>query len=505
MPKISLDKRKLVIGVSALAVIGAGGAAWVFLRPMLAVAKKPVQETAATEPGKAGEKAPEKTSEAASADAKPSDEPAKAEAAVEKADEPKKEAKAEAAHDGEEKEKSPEKHDEAKPDEKHEKSEGGDKKEAAAPLPLPDPPSEAEILIRRLQDIQERVAMGDAASFIEQPRLLRMMARRLLAAPPETWAKPQNARALVLYLLSGGSSAVGRRILGEHTIAAAEEPLAKGAIAYLEGVEGADRDNLLNLDPRMLDASLGAQVAFVQSILLTGSDRPRAIANLDLARLLAPGGLVEEAALRREVGLLSETTEYEKFAGLARQYWARFRSSPYAENFLRQFLVSAARVSLKIKPSEWAQLEDFIATLSAETQRSLYLVMAQTASVGGNVALGDMAAKRALELTPDDGVERQRALLYRALAEVGGADISHGPDLLRDVSRSRLPPGDQPLYDAAALVSARIFRAPDTGFAKAPAGAANQADAAMAQAETSIKEADDVMESVRKTMERKTR
>ena len=298
---------------------------------------------------------------------------------------------------------------------------------------------------------------------------------------------------------------MGRKIVAAHTIPAAEEPLIKGAIAYLEGVEGADRDTLLNLDPRALDPSLGAQVAFVQSILLTGSDRPRAIDDLDLARLLAPGGLVEEAALRREVGLLSETTEFEKFAGLARQYWARFRASPYAENFLRQFLVSAARVSLRIKPSEWAQLEDFIASLTPETRRALYLVMAQTAAVGGNAAFGDMAAQRALALTPDDNVERQRALLYRALAEVGGADAAHGPELLLDIDRARLPPGDQPLYDAAAQVEARMFRAPESHFAKPPPGAATPVDAALEKAESSVKDADAVMEGVRKTMERKSR
>ena len=214
---------------------------------------------------------------------------------------------------------------------------------------------------------------------------------------------------------------------------------------------------------------------------------------------------MEEAALRREVGLLSETTEFDKFADWRDNIGRGFGVSPYAENFLRQFLVSAARVSLKIKPSEWAQLEDFIRTLTPETQRSLYLVMAQTAAVGGNVGLGDMAAKRALELTPDNSVERQRALLYRALAEVGGADAARGPDLLRDVDRARLPPGDQPLYDAAALVSARIFRAPESQFATKPPPAPPKVDAALAQAETSVKDADEVMASVRKTMERKSR
>ena len=263
-----------------------------------------------------------------------------------------------------------------------------------------------------MQDLQERVAAGDAASYAEQPQLLHLIARRFEAQPPEIWAKRTDARALILYLLFGGASSVGRKILDAHSFAATETPLAKGAIAYLEGVEGVDRDTLLNLDPLALDVSLGAHVAFVQSILLASLDRPKALAKLDIARLLAPGGLVEEAALRREVGLLAETAEFDKFAGFARQYWQRFRKSPYAPNFLRQFLLSAARVSLRIPAAEWTQLDEFINSLKPETQRALYLVVAQTAAVGGNFALGDMAAGRVLDLSPENSVDRQRALLF---------------------------------------------------------------------------------------------
>ncbi len=281
--------------------------------------------------------------------------------------------------------------------------------------------------------------------------------------------------------------------------------MAKGAIAYLEGVEGVDRDTLLNLDPLALDVSLGAHVAFVQASLLTGIDRPKALAKLDLARLLAPGGLVEEAALRREVGLLSETAEFDKFAELARQYWQRFRDSPYAPNFLRQFLLSAARVSVRISVAEWTQLDEFINSLKPDTRRALYLVMAQSAAVSGNFALGDLAAGRALDLSPENSVERQRALLFRAAARVGAADFAQGPVLLREVDRARLPSGDQPIYDAAALVTARIFRAPEARFASPPPGAANAVDLATAQAERSVKDADAALVRVAKSMERKTR
>ncbi len=262
MPELAvLKSRKLVIAASVLALIVAGGLAWFIVRPMLTGPRTAAQETA--DPAKKTEPAAPEGAQAPSKDEKLA--PA------------------------------PEKEREVKPGkgegEKHEKT-GDDTKLAAAPLPPPEPLDEPETLIRRLQDLQERVAGGDAASYAEQPQLLHLIAQRFEAQPPEIWTKRPDARALILYLLSGGASSVGRKILDAHSFAATETPLAKGAIAYLEGVEGVDRDTLLNLDPLALDVSLGAHVAFVQSILLAGLDRPKALAKLDIARLLAPGSLV---------------------------------------------------------------------------------------------------------------------------------------------------------------------------------------------------------------------
>jgi chemotaxis protein MotC len=492
LPRWRLNGRTLVIGASALALLGAGGFAWFFVRPMLSGRANP-----------AGESAPAPAEQAAGTTGRQaSAEPTPAPAAQETPVAPSQPRPEPAAGDSA-----------AAPENPSAKSENTAAAPSsapappAAPAPLPPlaPPDEPEQLARRLQEIQERVAVGDAAAFAEMPRLLRRMAQKFVEAPPEVWSRRRNARALILYLLSGGGSATGRKILGEHSFAASEEPLARGAIAYLENVEGADRDYLLRLDPRALDLDLAAQVAFVQSILLSGADRPAAMARLDLARLLAPGGLVEEAALRREVALLSETAEFDKFAGLARQYWQHYRASPYADNFLRQFMLAVVRVSQSIQLSEWAQLAEFIDSLSPETRRGLYLAMARTAAVVGNGGLAAMAAQHALELSPADSPDRQRALLFRAAAKVGVADFAQSRRLLGDLDRSKLPAGDQPLYDAVAMALARIYRPPEQHFSDAPPGAATDADAALARAESSVRQADAALDSVRRTMERKSR
>ena len=81
-------------------------------------------------------------------------------------------------------------------------------------------------------------------------------------------------------------------------------------------------------------------------MLETKRDAKAAVELLDWARLLAPGGLVEEAALRREIALLAEAKDVGRAAMLTRQYATRFAASLYAADFFRDLAVAIARFGL---------------------------------------------------------------------------------------------------------------------------------------------------------------
>ena len=498
LPKLR-GKARVLVPVAAALVLAAGGGGGFYVWRMMKAA--PAGETQAAAPeGGAADKAVQK---AEAGERKP--EEAGAKPSVEAHAESGKEASAAAEH-GENKAEGAEKGGQESGGQEsggHEAGGHGKEKLVITPLPPPPPPSEIVTMAWHLQDLQERIATGDSAAFEEMPKHLRALGHKIFDAPPQTWENKDNTHALISYLLRGGSPGAGRKALASPKFHAPDLPVAKAAVAYIEGVEGPDRDVMLTLDPMALDAALGASVAFVQSVLLTPRDHERAIAKLDVARLLAPGGLVEEAALRREVGLLADERQYERFASLGRQYWARFRASPYAENFLRQFMLGVARVSLSIKLSEWSQLNDFVESLTQETKLKIYLTVAENASVVGNVELAAMAAQRARDLSPEDSRERQRASLYVALAAVGSADPARSAHLLDGVDRAQLPPGDQPLYDAAAHVSGRIYRAPEKDFKQAPPGDPDAVDADFDRAENLLAQGDEAIASVRKTMARK--
>lgn len=377
--------------------------------------------------------------------------------------------------------------------------------EQGPPAEPPVPTSEVEAKVRRLQDVEEKVAAGDPTAFVEMPKLIHGLSQDFAAMSPATWSQPRNARALALFLLSGGESGLGRKILAARDPAPAEQGLLKGAVAYLEGVDSRERESLLDLDPRQLDPGLGAQLAFVQSILLAPYDRQRAMAQLDVARLLGPGGLVEEAALRREIGLASDLGDIEKFASLSRQYWMRFRASPYAENFLRQFAVAAARAAQSIGVPQWIQFDEFIEALGLERRKQLFLTMARSAAVAGNDVFADFAARRALGLAAPASPEALRAKLYGAMANIAGPQSHDSAAVLATIDRSALPEGDRPLYDAAVLVAARLYRAPPQDFSTPPQGAGDLAGGEFSKAQSDLAAADASLDAARLSMERKTR
>ncbi|WP_294538288.1 hypothetical protein [uncultured Rhodoblastus sp.] len=152
---LALNSRTLVIGASALALLGAGGFAWFFVRPMLSGRATPDPETAQAP----AEQAPTVLRRHIGAERPPAPagqerDPAQQQARpAETPETPSQLAanKSEAAAEN--------------PAGKTEKVAAGAAQPPLPPAPAFAPPDEPERMVRRLQDIQERVAAGDAAAF----------------------------------------------------------------------------------------------------------------------------------------------------------------------------------------------------------------------------------------------------------------------------------------------------------------------------------------------------
>ncbi|MEW5422220.1 hypothetical protein [Amorphus sp. 3PC139-8] len=317
-------------------------------------------------------------------------------------------------------------------------------------------------LVRTLQALQDDIAHGSTGALTAQKVLLSRMDGDLLAADPAVWQEKRNAEALVVYTLSGGRPAVTRQLLEHDPLPNVDERLLRGALAYVQGREDDARKYLGDVDPLTLPVNLAGQVALAKSTLVVANDPEEAIRLLDLARLLSPGTLIEEAALRREIYVVSERNDIDKFESLSRQYLRRFQHSVYAGNFRQRFAAALTRMSFVDDPIQFERLHALLADLDADSQRELYLLVARAAVNDGKTAVAAMASERALSDAAPGSRDQARALLYRGAAlAVMPEGLQSAIDDLGAVDRTLLAPSDAALFDAASATADLILTAPD--------------------------------------------
>jgi chemotaxis protein MotC len=318
-------------------------------------------------------------------------------------------------------------------------------------------------LVDELRGVQLRIAQGDKAAYAAQLSQLKTIGAAIASASPETWKNKREADSLVIYILSGGSLANVEPLLKGDELIESEQSLARGALAYVTNHE-ANAIALLNeTDLTTLDARLAGEVAFARSVLETKRDAKAAVDLLDWARLVEPGGLVEEAALRREIALLAEAKDASRLATLTRQYVTRFAASLYAADFFRDLAGAVARLGLADDSANYKLLSSAVATLSTDERREFLLTLAKSGVVSAHFVAAASAATEALESSKADSPEAMRARLYLAASRLFSDAYDAAIADLKTLSASNLDRADASLLAAVRRVAAELRIAPDIG------------------------------------------
>ncbi len=355
----------------------------------------------------------------------------------------------------------------------------------------PAPRNPPYVMIRALQGLQEQIAHGDAAAQAAQPRLMAHIADQFEATAPSAWADLRNAHAAVLFLLAGGNPAVIRTVLDKATMPGEVDALLKGALAYGEGQDEVARALLGPIDPATLPTTLGGHLALVEASLLSNRDSAKAGKLLDLARLLVPGTLVEEAALRRQIFLLADTGALDKVLMLSRQYARRYRTSIFADNFRRRLMALATGLAAKGDLAQVRQVDSVLVELPEAERCRDYLEIARAAVLAGQVAVARFAADKAAVLANGER-DAARATLYLGAVLITSDGYERGLTLLQSINGEKLAAGDVAIRDAA-LDVARLVRADagdGAGGAAAEAGGADRFPALVGQAQASLRTGD---------------
>jgi len=336
-----------------------------------------------------------------------------------------------------------------------------------------EPPAEQEIqmpgvpgpvqLVRTLHLMQDQIAVGSTEAHLGQRGLLGILDDRFMSLPPETWHNSRNIRAAVSLVLSGGKPDILRKLLeqGSEVVSEIDRPLIEGALAYVEGREEAAQNALAALDPRALAPTLGAQLALVQSALLVRKNAAKSDELLDFVRLQAPGTLLEEAALRRQVFVASQTNNIEKFRSLATDYLRRYRHSIYAGNFRQRLASALTRIDFGKESARFDGIVVMMSELEPDARLELYLLAARASIEQGLTLSARMMADKAQELVGGDKASAARAKLYRAASAITSPEgIDGAVAELRGLDRSILAASDVSLLDSALAMAGQIRTMP---------------------------------------------
>ncbi|WP_027056822.1 chemotaxis protein MotC [Mesorhizobium erdmanii] len=323
-------------------------------------------------------------------------------------------------------------------------------------------------LVRSLQLVQDRIAAGDHAAMPMQAKLLEMTDARMREADAEDFKDPKNFRALLVYGMSGGNpSTVEAAVSRANSLDPQELAIAKGVINYLVGRPAGAIEVLKPIDPMTLPGDLGAFLALVKGSLMATDDPAAALTLLDEAKLLSPGTLVEEAALRRSVGIAVTQGDAARFALASTQYVERYLYSPYASQFADSFVSGVIALHLSISQDK---LADITLMMDPEREKVIYLRIARRAAIDGLSDLSAFASARAED--GRDGNTNQgdpRALLYSSLSTVTSGTIEDVRTKLAKIDRGKLSDGDRALLDAAQAVAGEVVAPPVSLPAASPA------------------------------------
>lgn len=309
-------------------------------------------------------------------------------------------------------------------------------------------------MVRDLNTMQNRMVMGDERARTNVARQFDLIEQLIETLEPDTWKEERNVRAAAIYLLCGGAPTRLREIFDADFVPDELGPLLEASLRYAEGQDQA-ATKLMDFDARRFPPMLGGHLALVQGGSVVGADNARAVTLLDLARLLMPASLVEEAALRREIRAVDPSRESDKLSALANRYVAKYAASPYAENFWAEIRAIVLDPSANANPARLSKFENTIDRASAAERLDIYLTLSRRALLEGRMNEANARLDRA-ERAAETPAARARVAAYRSAMKALSADDAASSSILRTVDAGALTGDDLEMLKIARAVLSRL-------------------------------------------------
>jgi chemotaxis protein MotC len=356
--------------------------------------------------------------------------------------------------------------------------------------------SEFYELVRDLTSAQNRMATGDAAAGQLTSNIMGEIERRLPEVTASQWKVPKNDTAAAIYLLSGGSARTMRRVYSAGTFANDSNALIQASLAYAEGRSREANALLGKIDGSSYPYTLKGHILLVRGGLLVGVDDTNAMRLLEQARLLMPGSLVEEAALRREIGIVDPVANANKLLLLCERYSGSYRSSPFAAQFWIELAKLARRAPAQLDMRNRAILDSLIQDAPSSVRATLNFTLLRSLTMSGDV--GGAASQLAKTEAAPGTLAANRRKLYSALIDILSGKTEDGIRAARAVDPSSLPGEDIEARDLFLSASAALIPPPDEREKRPKPAASTDAGAPP----EIVKEAEDALASSQAALEK---
>lgn len=313
-------------------------------------------------------------------------------------------------------------------------------------------------MMRELRQMQDRLARGDLDAVTKQRALIEQITAEFEKADDEVWKDARNARSVLAFVLSGGDPKVLRGLLLRGQPTGVDTNLARGVHAFVSNRKGEALEHFANVNPLDLEPALAGQIALAQAELLARSDLGRALQKLAEARLLAPGTLIEEASLRRQISILSSQKRFADADKASEIYFRRFPNSAYAGTLKRQIARMTVDRPAVDEKSPLTLLEAAIDRMSRRDRVDMYLEISKEALQRGRRDIVNFAAGRAEQLTDAATLLRRRTQIYLQAMRVASLDADAAKDALEKLNSDDLAKDDAELIRAAQAIAGQINR-----------------------------------------------
>lgn len=308
-------------------------------------------------------------------------------------------------------------------------------------------------MVRSLTLMQNQIIYGDKNAYRIQKPMIVEIERRLLAQKPEVWEDRRNVRAVIRFTMSGGGPKVLSKLVKNPILTELEKNWAMGVLSYAKGRNNEAAFYLSKVDIRSLSRSAGSHLALVKGMIWRQQNPEKAISHLSEARLLAPGTLVDEAALRRRIPMSNKEKDLEAFISYLSRYFRRYGKSIYARALHREISSFVLNNIAEITPRHRYYLEDVLKRLPKEKQAQIYLRIARGSLVKGALPTAIWSASHAAENTEQGSRDFYRAALYEGASLTLSNQFDAGLEKLMSVKKETLRRGDRELTDAAFAIA----------------------------------------------------